>query len=374
MSNYLATDTDLIAVANAIRAKDGSSASLEFPNGFVSAIQNIPSGGGGSVQKKDVNFIDYDGTLLHSYTKAEINAMASENDLPANPSHEGLTAQGWNWTLAQIKTQLLAMPDTPVTVGQMYITQSGATEIDVVMQEGRLEPILTVCVKGTITVDWGDNTTPDTVTGTSLTTRKAVPHTYAQAGAYTISVNATEGNQYSFYGSSSNVLLRKNATDNENKTYSNTVQNIRIGKNTVISNYAFYNCYSLASITIPDSVTSIGDYTFYNCYSLASITIPDSVTSIGNSAFSNCYSLASITIPDSVTIIGNSAFKACYGVSEYHFLSTTVPTGGTTMFNNIVSDCIIYVPYSEDHSILEAYKSAANWSLYSSYIQEEPAA
>ena len=41
-------DTDLTSVANAIRTKGGTSAQLAFPAGFVSAIENIPSGGGGS--------------------------------------------------------------------------------------------------------------------------------------------------------------------------------------------------------------------------------------------------------------------------------------------------------------------------------------
>jgi len=39
-------DADLTSVANAIRTKGGTSASLAFPSGFVSAIANIPSGGG----------------------------------------------------------------------------------------------------------------------------------------------------------------------------------------------------------------------------------------------------------------------------------------------------------------------------------------
>ena len=76
-----------------------------------------------------------------------------------------------------------------------------------------------------------------------------------------------------------------------------------------IGEYAFYECRGLASITIPNSVTSIGDEAFAWCVGLTSITIPNSVTSIGNDAFYNCSSLTSITIPNSVTSIGSDAFK-----------------------------------------------------------------
>lgn len=53
MANYLATDTDLAAVASAIRTKGGTNANLSFPNGFISAIQAIPTSGGGSSFKCD---------------------------------------------------------------------------------------------------------------------------------------------------------------------------------------------------------------------------------------------------------------------------------------------------------------------------------
>ena len=63
------------------------------------------------------------------------------------------------------------------------------------------------------------------------------------------------------------------------------------GKEYGIWSYAFAGCYSLNSVTIPSSVTSIGDMAFYLCISLTSVVIPDSVTSIGAMTFQMCMSL-----------------------------------------------------------------------------------
>lgn len=49
-------DTDLTAVANAIRTKGGTSAQMAFPAGFVSAVQAIPTGGGGGVVISNTTF------------------------------------------------------------------------------------------------------------------------------------------------------------------------------------------------------------------------------------------------------------------------------------------------------------------------------
>ena len=87
---------------------------------------------------------------------------------------------------------------------------------------------------------------------------------------------------------------------------------------TTIGGYAFDDCSSLTSITIPNSVTTIGEGTFSGCSSLTSVTIPDSVTTIGWWAFDRCESLTSVTIPDSVTTIGWYAFQSCESLTSVY--------------------------------------------------------
>ena len=342
-------------------------------------------GGGGGNPYNSVVFYDYDGSIVASYSKAEFTVM------PENPSHEGLVAQGWNWTKAEIDDYLNDYPEATVNVGQMYITDDGKTRLYVHFEKGRTSPYLGLGVNGTVEVDWGDGSPTDTLTGTSLTTAVHVQHVY-QPGDYVIKLTPTSGN-YSIFGvSNTSHILKKDAatTAYESRVYAKAIKKVELGLDVSIGSYAFAYCHSLVSVTTPSSVTSIGECAFGYCYSLAPITIPNSVTSIGNSAFSSCYSLASVTMPNSVTsigysafsscysivsvttpssvtTIGNNAFSGCYGVSEYHFLSTTPPTLGSTVFRYIPSDCIIYVPMAS----VEAYKTAIGWSNYASQIQGE---
>ena len=103
---------------------------------------------------------------------------------------------------------------------------------------------------------------------------------------------------------------------------------------TSIGSGAFYDCTSLTSITMPNNVISIGEWAFYDCTSLTSITMPNNVTSIGEWAFSGCTSLTSVTIPDSVTSIGSRAFSGCTSLS-----SITIGNGVTNIGDNMFSHC-----------------------------------
>lgn len=78
-----------------------------------------------------------------------------------------------------------------------------------------------------------------------------------------------------------------------------------------IGYHAFYQCYGLTSVTIPNTVTYIGSCAFCRCNNLTSVNIGNSVTYIGADAF-NGTRLTSLTIGNSVTSIDEWAFFDIY--------------------------------------------------------------
>ena len=93
---------------------------------------------------------------------------------------------------------------------------------------------------------------------------------------------------------------------------------------------------TLASITLPNSLTSIGANAFYLCTYLKSIYIGNSITNIGVEAYEGCYGLTTVTMGNSVTTIQNNAFHYCYALKNI-----TLSEKITYLGDDAFSDCRI---------------------------------
>lgn len=286
-----------------------------------------------TVEEKDINFYDYDGTLVEGWTLAE---LANKTALPANPTHTGLTAQGWNWSLADLKTQ-----NTKMNVGQMYVPTDGKTHLFVEVDADHLTGRLGLGLNGTATVDWGDGSATDTLTGTDITLGGVgATHTFATAGSYEITIDIPSGSEGNIRGSSSTVTFLWYSTNyqtpltTEMRAIARQIKKIWVGERLRLG-YNSDGCFvmsGLRCITIPNSVTDIYPNTFKNCYSLAFVTLPNSITMVKSDAFANCYSLGSVAIPNSVTYL-ESAFYGCTGLK-----SVTMPNSVVTVSSQIAFD------------------------------------
>lgn len=104
---------------------------------------------------------------------------------------------------------------------------------------------------------------------------------------------------------------------------------------TAISEYCFYGCTSLKTISFPESNLSfIGDGAFANCTSLKTINIPESCDNIGNHAFQNCRSLTSISIPQGIMDIKYGTFEDCQSLTDID-----IPQSVTTIYNDAFKGC-----------------------------------
>lgn len=376
------------AIGSAITAKGGTVGANDGLEEFAADIATIPSGGGTvSAPMKDVNFIDYDGTILYSYTAAE---FANLSEMPANPSHEGLTAQGWNWSLADAKTYVASYGK--LDIGQMYITSDSKTRLYISLPEGRTSPILQLYLKDNskLDIDWGDGSTHSTFI-TATAAYKNERHEYSTSGDYVIAITVENGKCVLQSSSSDISSILWNGNNNKNspdRVYNAAIKKIEIGYGVEgIDSNAFKCCYSLSSVTIPNRVLSIGSGAFYYCYSLtsvvipntvtgigtgafcyctaiSSISIPDSVTSFDGGAFQSCFSLPSITIPDSITSIGNTAFYNCYALS-FVTIPDSITSIGSTAFALCYSLSSVTIPDSVTSISTQAFQNCS----YMSYIK-----
>ena len=152
--------------------------------------------------------------------------------------------------------------------------------------------------------------------------------------------------------------------------YSSALSSVVIPEGVTQLYGTFEFCEALTSVSLPNSLEVIGWNAFALCMGLTSITIPESVRWIGDYAFRNCTGLTSITLPESITSIGAYAFAGCTSLTSVYCKRPIPPTGYSDMFDGNAPDRKIYVPASDDDSILKAYQEATYWSDYASAMEE----
>ncbi len=115
------------------------------------------------------------------------------------------------------------------------------------------------------------------------------------------------------------VTLMSGITETENLAFAGlaNMTQISIPSTTIYHQGGTFAMSGLTSISLPKGTENLPQYRidtysnigmFYDCASLASVNLPDTIKNIGLSAFNSCDSLQSIFIPMSVTTIQSYAF------------------------------------------------------------------
>ncbi len=109
--------------------------------------------------------------------------------------------------------------------------------------------------------------------------------------------------------------------------------------------HSFYNCSTIESIVLPNSITTIKSCAFENCISLIHLILPNSVIEMGSSVFANCSSLSSIKLSNNIKDIEYKTFENCKSLS-----AIIIPNGviyiRSEAFKNCLSLKSIIIPTS----------------------------
>lgn len=159
---------------------------------------------------------------------------------------------------------------------------------------------------------------------------------------------------------------------NENAIVERTIRQYSNSRITELRPRAFNRCSVMKSIDLPN-VSKVGKHAFATCGSLSQVNLPRA-ESLESQAFVVCTSLTELSFPK-VSFIGSQAFGSCYWLS-----SLTITTGGEPCVLEH-SDAFTDTPFTGyssgfsgvphiyvRESLVDAYKSAANWSYFSSYF------
>lgn len=217
-------------------------------------------------------------------------------------------------------------------------------------------------------VDWGDGTT-ETLTTATINQAVSFSHTYANAGTYSLSLDAPYAIDTLGLGTISNTASNAETIASVTKLESRIVpknfcrgaSNATIGYSILkdkyyIGNYAFDSCAtqfkelpesitafgmnafawdrSIFWTSLPSNTMFIGTNCFYGCTNLALTSFPSGLTTIKNGSFRDCKNIVVSSLPSGITSVEDYGFYQCFKLSL-----TELPSGLTTIGTQAFNRC-----------------------------------
>lgn len=204
-----------------------------------------------------------------------------------------------------------------------------------------------------------------------------VSNTYSNGrGLIVFDKDITAISEYAFYECSTltSITIPKSViVIRDYAFYNSGLINIKIPNDVVeIATYAFYST-PIKDLVVPDKVTIIASYAFCDC-DINTLTIGDNVATIGDSAFYNCTKLTNVIIGRNVSSIGYRAFNKCSNLQCVYCKPLTPPAIAYTTFQESGTQKTIFVDsrsfstYTQFDRVVDGIY-AKNWASVSSYIQ-----
>lgn len=306
----------LDAVANAINAKSGTSGAIQFPEGFVDAIQSMSGGG------EDLSTV-----------------LAEQEELVAEL--KSLIAQKAKLGDAKLPS-ILDRTVTELTAEDL----AGATQI------GKYAFAYCAALKK-ITIP------------ASVTKFKTDAFLGAQNIEEVHSASLEEWMSKSFESNSNPLRGAKGLYLNDK-----LCTEVTIPSNAKIKSYVFQGYDALTKVTINCALT--GYYAFTYCEGLTSVILAEGVTEIEANSFQYCSALPSISFPKSLTMIRNYTFSGCNSLKLVDLTAYGQDTAFPTLAGNSALSVIksnngeIRVPSGRKAELA----AMTNWSTYADNIVE----
>lgn len=231
---YLTNTSELTAVADAIREKGGTSAPLTYPFGFVSAIQDIQTGGG------DVKAL-VEGTLSGTYENSTVTSLGTfalcECRSLVGINFTACSRIGYGAFMSCRQLSSVMLPECEDLNGYAF---------------GYCEKLLSINLSKVQSISW--------YAFVSCTRLAEVNVPLCMS----IGTNAFDGCR-----SLMTISLPACKTLDSNAFVACGLREISLPECEIIGRNAFSNNKQLSTISFP-KCTTIGDNAFYSCYSLRS--------------------------------------------------------------------------------------------------------